>query len=358
MTTRRLAWSVGLAAAVACAALFAAAVRLFMPPAWGAPVPWTRTLLYNLAHFAIWAALAPALVWGARKLPLDRASWRVTVPVQLVASGVTAVAQLALAELALAPLLPAGDPVRPALIDGIRFSLAINFQSAVMTYWAICGLAYAGSFHAREVAAIELAGRARAQASEAQLRTLESHVAPHFLFNALNSVTALVDLDAQHAKQLLARIGDLLRRSLAARDATTMTVAEELAIVTDYLAIEQCRFADRLAVAIDADGAARRCRIPAFLLQPLVENAIRHGLQPSLEPVTIRIRAERDASRLRLEISDDASPAAAMQARDGLGLTRTRARLAQVYGAAHAFRAGPDARGFRVALEVPASEGA
>jgi hypothetical protein len=343
MGARRLAWAI--LAALACATLFATAVRLFMPPQWGAGVGWTRTLLYNLGHFAIWAALGPAIVWGARRLPLARRGWRVTIPAQLVASCLVAIAQLALAELVLAAVLPGDDPVRPSLVDAIRFTLAVNFQSAVMTYWAIAGLAYAYFFHTREVAA-----------AEAQLRTVESHVAPHFLFNALNSVTALVDLDPDAAKRLLARIGDLLRRSLAARDTPTLTLEEELEVVGDYLAIEQIRFADRLATAIDADPGARRCRIPAFLLQPLVENAIRHGLQPSLEPVTVRVTARRDGALLHLEIADDATTRTDARP-DGLGLTRTKARLAQAYGTDHALSAGVHpGGGYRVRIELPATE--
>lgn len=337
-------WVLGLVTVVALAALFASGVRLFMPPQWGAPVPWLRTFSYNLAHFALWAALAPLLWRLARALPLQR--WRWVVPVQLAVSCAIACSQLVLAELALVPLLPADDPVRPALADAIRFSLAINFQAAVMTYWAITGAAYALLFHRRAVAATQLA-------ADARFRTLESHVAPHFLFNALNSVAALVELDPPEATRLIARLGDLLRQSLATRERPTLTLDQELAVVARYLDIEQWRFADRLVVEIDANAAARRCEVPAFLLQPLVENAIRHGLQPSVEPVTIAVRARVDEQRLALEVSDDAAASAAPPGH-GFGLERTRARLAQSYGAAHAFRAGPGERGFRVEIEIPA----
>ena len=342
-------WWVGIAAVIAFAAVFATGVRVFMPPAWGAPVPWERTFLYNLAHFAIWASLMPALVRLAARLPFERGAWRWSVPIQVVASCAIAVGQLAMAELALSVILPATDPVRPSLVDGIRFSLAINFQSAVMTYWAISGAAYAYFFHRREV-------RARATAAEEKLTTLESHVAPHFLFNALNSVTALVDDEPAEAKRLIARIGDLLRHSLAARDRHTLSLDEELEVVTRYLDIEQARFADRLVISIDASGDARRCQVPAFLLQPLVENAIRHGLQPSIDPVTIAVRAHRGRDRLALEISDDARPVDRPSAGPGLGLERTRARLEWLYGSSYLFRSVPGADGFRVEIEIPAIE--
>jgi LytS/YehU family sensor histidine kinase len=248
----------------------------------------------------------------------------------------------------LAQLLPAGDPVRPSLADGIRFSLAINFQTAVMTYWAITGAVYAYGFHRREV---EL----RATAADEQWKTLESHLAPHFLFNALGSVTALVDDDPRAAKRLVAQLGDLLRQSLAARERHTLTLDEELESVTRYLDVEQARFADRLVVAIEADAGARRCQIPAFLLQPLVENAIQHCLQPSLEPVTIAVRARVDHDRLTVEISDDAAPVERTPGH-GFGLERTRARLDRLYGPAHRFDAASAARGFRVDIEIPATE--
>ena len=350
MASRRSMGIIAIAAVIAVAAVFATAVRLFMPPAWGAAVSWQRTLLYNLAHFAIWAALTPGLVRLAARLRLERGGWRWSVPIQVVASCVVASAQLVAAELALALIVPPSDPVRPSLVDGVRFSLAINFQAAVMTYWAIAGAAYAYFFHRREVAL-------RAAASDEQFRTLESHVAPHFLFNALNSVTALVDDEPAEARRLIARLGDLLRHSLAARDRHTLSLDGELDVVARYLDIERARFADRLIVEIDATGDARRCLVPAFLLQPLVENAIRHGLQPSLQPVTVAVRARRSAGRLVLEVRDDARPAHRAPAGDGLGLQRTRARLEHLYPGSHCFRAGEaSSGGFCVEIEIPASE--
>ncbi|HSS00123.1 MAG TPA: histidine kinase [Kofleriaceae bacterium] len=343
-------WSIAIAVVVAVAAVFATGVRLFMPPAWGAAVPWERTFVYNLAHFAIWAALAPALIRLAARLPLERGAWRASLPIQVVVGCAVAAGQLAAAELVLSVIVPSNDPVRPSLIDGVRFSLAINFQAAVMTYGAIAGAAYAYFFHRREVAL-------RAAAAEEQFRTLESHVAPHFLFNALNSVTALVDDEPDDAKRMIARLGDLLRHSLAARDRHTMSLDEELEVIVRYLDIERVRFADRLVVEIDAAADARRCQVPAFLLQPLVENAIRHGLQPSLQPVVIAVRAHRGDGRLALEVCDDAGPAIRAPAGDGLGLQRTRARLAHLYGASYLFRSGvAEPRGFRVEIEIPVSE--
>lgn len=341
-------WWIALAVIVVLAAFFATGVRVFMPAEWGAPVSWWRTFSYNLAHFAIWAALAPLLWRLARALPIDRRRWRWSVPIQIAASCAVAIGQLVLAELALSPFLPDGDPVRPALVDAIRFSLAINFQAAIMTYWAICGAAYAYMFHRREVAATEHAAAER-------FRTLESHVAPHFLFNTLNSVAALVDGDPTDAKRLLADLGDLLRDSLAARDLPMLPLDRELAVVARYLDIEQARFADRLLVEIDANGLARGCEVPAFLLQPLVENAIRHGLQPSIDPVTIAVRAHLVERRLSLEVCDDARAGDRSASSEGLGLQRTKARLEHCYGATHAFSAGRTGeRGFRVAIEIPA----
>ena len=333
---------------VVAAAFFATGVRVFMPPEWGAPVSWFRTFAYNLAHFGIWAAITPLLWRLTTALPITRRSWRWSVPLQLVASLAIALGQLALAEVVLRPFLPAGDPVRPAFTDAIRFSFAINLQSAVMTYWAICGAFYAHAFHRNEVAASQLA-------AEARFRALESHVAPHFLFNSLNSVSALIDLDAGEAKTLVARIGGVLRESIASRDELTQTLGAQLAVVDGYLAIERVRFSDRLVIVIDASEDARRCEVPAFLLQPLVENAIRHGLQPSEEPVTIAVRARLDDAQLVLEVSDDADVPVPTASRTGFGLERTRARLAQCYGDAHTFAAGPRAGvpGFQVSIGLP-----
>jgi hypothetical protein len=191
-------------------------------------------------------------------------------------------------------------------------------------------------------------------AREAELRALRAQLNPHFLFNSLNSINALVGSDPEGARRMCEGLGDFLRRTLALGARDSVTLGEELTLVERYLDIEQSRFGDRLRVerAVDPDAAV--CHVPPLLLQPLVENAIKHGIQDCLEGGAIRIEARREGALLKVVVENPVDADAPSRRGDGVGLENVRRRL-EVFGArdAQLSAARTDQR-FTVTLTLPA----
>jgi len=179
---------------------------------------------------------------------------------------------------------------------------------------------------------------------------------PHFLFNTLNAITTLVELDRQsQAAEMLGHLNVMLKRTLDRTTPEKVSLAQELEMVENYLAIEQVRFADRLRVDIKVDPAALHSLVPCFLLQPIVENAIRHGVANCEGAGTVEASAKRDGSRLRILVRNSGPTQKTRgTAGKGIGLKNTRERLAYFYPNEHAFNVGPlHSGGFEVAIDVP-----
>ncbi len=204
--------------------------------------------------------------------------------------------------------------------------------------------------HAREQAAA--AERAQAEAADARLAALQAQMNPHFLFNALNTIASLVRTDARAAEATTENLAAILRRTLDRSRSTLSTVEDEADYLRAYLSIEQERYGDRLAVEWEVDPAALPVRIPPMTLQPLAENALKHGIGARLEGGRMRISARRMEGVLRLEVEDDGA-GFAPDARDGTGLGNLRARLATLYGDRASLTITRLPRGARVAVGVP-----
>ncbi|MES2148348.1 MAG: histidine kinase [Pseudomonadota bacterium] len=221
------------------------------------------------------------------------------------------------------------------------------------------GMLYLSLASANATRAADLrAGAHRDAARLSEIRALRYQINPHFLFNVLNSLMALVGRgDMREAEALIAQIGRFMRYSLGADPLADAVLGDEIAMQMSYLELERRRFSHRLTVQLDVTEAAGAALVPSLLLQPLVENAIKHGLSRSTEPVTIRIRAtDLPNGRLQIVIEDDALPTAHGDAEDGLGigLNNVAERLALHFDATATCTAGPIApRGFRVELSLP-----
>jgi two-component system, LytTR family, sensor kinase len=229
----------------------------------------------------------------------------------------------------------------------------VLYHALVLLTWS---LLYLGARHYRAlVAERERSLRAESLAREARLLALRYQIGPHFLFNALNAISTLVVTDRKaDANAMIARLADLLRVSLQPPENGMITLRAELDIVRSYIAIERVRFADRLDVVIDADARTLDAPVPSMILQPLVENAVRHAVAVREEPTCVTISARHTADALVLTVKDDGSGAAGSRAGFGVGLGNTRARLAEAYGVAHGFSAGESTDGgFLVAISLP-----
>jgi two-component system, LytTR family, sensor kinase len=237
-------------------------------------------------------------------------------------------------------------PGYPRLVlNGVRFNIFL--------YILIAGAAHAVYFALRARDGQRHAERLEAQLTGARLDALRAQLQPHFLFNALGGIAELVHRDPHAADRMLVRLSRLLRTALDDRTEHVVTLAHELACLEPYLELERMRYGDRLTVIEDIEPAARGARVPVLLLQPLVENAIRHGIAPRPAPGTVTIRARLAGDAVRLEIEDD-GVGLAPGFTTGIGLRNTRARLAELYGDASelALGAGP-AAGTVVRISVP-----
>ncbi|HVO11855.1 MAG TPA: histidine kinase [Vicinamibacteria bacterium] len=189
---------------------------------------------------------------------------------------------------------------------------------------------------------------------EAELRALRAQIHPHFLFNSLNSINALIASRPEEARRLCVTLADFLRRSLTLGAREAIPLAEELELVEQLMAIEKVRFGDRLGHEVRADEAARACLVPPLLLQPLIENAVTHGIAQRLEGGTITVIAERRGDELQVAIENPRDPDAPARKGAGIGLQNVRRRLSALHPERSSLRLLPQADRFRVELRLPA----
>jgi LytS/YehU family sensor histidine kinase len=223
------------------------------------------------------------------------------------------------------------------------------------TYFFLVGLGHAVEYWREAQDRAVNAERLQRQLAEAQLEALQRQLQPHFLFNTLHTISGLMHNDVPRADLMIDRLSDLLRMSLRT-NAQQVTVKEELELLQKYLEIEQTRFRDRLTVKIDVKADTLDAYVPHFLLQPLAENAVRHGVAPRARPGRIAIGAFRNGDRLTIEIADsgDGLPPDKLAAiNHGVGLSNTRARLQHLYGDEHAFVFANVPDGFKVSVTIP-----
>jgi signal transduction histidine kinase len=231
------------------------------------------------------------------------------------------------------------------------------FPVSVLQAILLVGIAHGFTYYVRLRSQELQASRLRASLSEARLQALKMQLQPHFLFNALNAVSTLIHRDPEAADQMLASLAAFLRHTLATAQAQEVPLAEELRFLELYLEIEQVRFGHRLQVAMRVERGTRQALVPHLILQPLVENAIRHGIATLVEGGRVEISAAREGEQLRLRVRDNGVglAAAGRSARgEGVGLASTRGRLEQLYGAAHHFTLSEPAGGGTLAdLSIP-----
>ena len=307
-------------------------------------------VLLNLPIWLFWAAVTPGIVWLARRWP---PRWRIASWAPHLAAVVFLVgASSALVSLVNVAFYPFQEPV--------------GFRSMLVGYltnrWQYGLLIYAGTLGAwsayeawRRLGERELhAAQLQAQLAGARLDALRRQLDPHFLFNALQTVSALVPEDPRAAQRTLALLGDLLRTVLEGGGRQEIPLEQELDFLDRYLEIERTRFPDRLRVRLEVDERARSMLVPPFLLQPLVENAVRYAVAPRAGEAHVEVSVRLDDGRLLLAVRDD-GPGPAPDATLGVGLRATRARLDTLYDGRHRFelRRRPEG-GAEALVELPA----
>jgi len=333
------------------------AAQLFVRAASGeAPMPWADALLLTLPRWLLLGALAPGVEIVTTRFPLSRESLARALAAHVPAGVLFAVLHLAGCVV-----------VYGFLIEGIpnrfpfRFSrlLTVYLAGDLLIYGALVAvfsaLRLAGESRERTLAA----SRLEAELRDAQLDTLRAQLNPHFIFNVLNAASVLARKgDGEGVLRMLGALSELLRTSLDPSLRREVALSSEMALLERYIEIQSARFADRLTVHRSVSPETLDALVPSMVLQPLVENAIRHGVGTRPGPGTVTVRARREGGSLRLEVEDDGPGFGAGSSGRGdgmgIGLANTRARLAHLYGEAHRFEAGNLASGGAVvALTIP-----
>ncbi len=316
----------------------------------GSPVTWQFAVTRSLADWYVFALLSLPAIGFARKFPLGSAPLRLLAAVHLVASLVFSLVWM---------LLRAGVAVwleSLSFSDMLQHALVATLFFNLLVYWVVVTVTHAVGFYRslreRERRTLEL----EKHVTEARLLALQMQLNPHFLFNALHGISALMYRDVDAADRMLVRLSELLRHALDRTDAQRVPLRDELAFLDRYLELEQIRFGDRLTVQHAIEEAARDALVPNLLLQPLVENALKHGIEPQVKPGVITLRANLvNGRRVHLEVEDNGRGLApGTLAEGGIGTANSRSRLAQLYGpnARIEFLPGADG-GLRVVIEFP-----
>jgi two-component system, LytTR family, sensor kinase len=322
-----------ISAAWSVPALLSAFEQYMQGPVFGQPpAPW-RSVLYNAFDWFLYALLTPVVLRAGRRFPLRRPYLVRHVFIHIVGALLLCIVWAGLGTLlrmAMFPIPPAGEALR-----GFASWILTTLPFGVSVYFALVGIEHAlfyfGEAREREVQAVRLSG----QLAEARLSALRMQLNPHFLFNSLNAITVLVrDQQTAAAARMLELLSDVLRQVLRADAAHETLLSKELEFVERYLAIEQVRFSDRLRPRIEAEPAALDAVVPSFVLQPLVENALRHGIARKASAGELQIAARVEGDQLVLTVRDDGPglEAGGPARPGGVGLDNIRARLAALYG--------------------------
>jgi two-component system LytT family sensor kinase len=326
----------------------------------GWPVDWLWTVAFEFLYWTPWIFLTPFLLFMVRRFRLEPDSWRRTVWPHLGAAILVAVLQTGAADLLqYGALVLAGRPEEQV----VRFgqSMRVGFPVLVLTafwkYWVFVGVYYAFDYY-RKYRERELrASKLESQLATAELQALKGQLHPHFLFNTLHSVSMLNLTDADQANRILVLLSDLLRGTLDSDRAQEVPLRSELDLVDRYLQIERIRLGDRLAVEYRVDESLLGAMVPSLILQPIVENAIRHGVSRRSSPGTVVIRGGRHGNALTLDVENDGPGLRAdwlLQRDAGLGLRNCDARLAALYDSEGRIEVtAREGSGVRVRITIP-----
>jgi signal transduction histidine kinase len=323
---------------------------------------WWRIVFWQLIVWQAWACLTPVILGPVRRFAASGDSWfrgfLLHLPVSLVLPTVHA-AVATYFRMQIRPFDVWSD-IRP-FVEQYKGELSSLLLFDFFVYWAVLGVGYAFDYRERyrerEAAASEL----KAQLAQAQLEALKVQLHPHFLFNTLHTISGLVrGTQTQPAVNMIAGLSELLRRALDSADEQEVPLREEVKFVRLYLDIQSVRFSDRLTVRMDVSPETLDALVPNMILQPLVENAVRHGISPHELPGTISISAYRAGRMLHVEVADDGPGLESgwrMEGSEGIGLANTVERLKRLYGAEHRFelRNGVG-RGVTASLVIPFRE--
>ncbi len=309
-------------------------------------IDWAEAVIGTLPEWWLWFLLTPAVLWMARRFRFERAMWWPAAIVHLIAGCLLSILLLALFA-ALCQSMGWAISGNPTFASKLWFLFSVKFHWDVLTYAMVVAVVQASDYYRKFQEREALLARA-------QLNVLKSQLHPHFLFNSLHATMALIRRDPPAAERMIMRLSELLRATLESSGEHEVPLKQEIRFLEQYLEIERTRFADRLNVSMEIDPQALELPVPNMILQPLVENAVKHGISPRAAKGTIVVRARRDNGHLRLEVIDDGVGLGPGPVREGIGLSNTRERLRQLYGERQKLQLfAPPEGGFTACMEIP-----
>jgi two-component system, LytTR family, sensor kinase len=316
-----------------------------------------KLLILNLALWYVPALLMPAVVWAARRFSFD-SGHKLRAVLAHAAGALTFASTHIVALIAVRFLLyDAGG--KPPLVPWPRYFQNRIFEqvdASLMVYAAIIGVSHAIAYYHESQERKLRAAQLETSLVEARLKTLEAELHPHFLFNTLHAISTLVHRDPESADRMISRLSDLLRITFDRTGEPKVSLKDEIDFLQKYLDIEQTRFQDRLTVSVNIDPEALDGEVPRMILQPIVENAIKHGIAGRNGGDTVQITAGRDNGRLWMQVRDNGGglQVRTLKAlRTGVGLSNTRARLDCLYGRHYRLEFTDKHGGLSVLIEIP-----
>lgn len=321
---------------------------------------WSAAAFTQFTYCFLWALVTPLVIYFSRRFQLDKQNWRRHLLIHfffsiLLVVGIGSVHQIIGYEYFGRPL------GRVYKFSNTLRNVSYNVSENFATYGLIVLLCHAFGYYKRYRKGELMALQLESMLAQAQLQSLKMQLHPHFLFNTLHSISALLYSDVEAARRMIVLLGDFLRLTLDSAGKQEVNVEQEIQFLRGYLEIEQIRFQDRLTVRVNVEPQAMKVKVPNLILQPIVENAIRHGIAPRSAPGLIEIDVKRQNGVLHMEVRDNGpglhvNHSSIKLFKGGLGLSNTRARLDKLYGSAHRFELenNPDG-GLTVTLEVPSN---
>ena len=318
----------------------------------GEALDWSTSARTALAAGIAWLLLVPVVIAADRQLPLAR---DVLYPRLLLHVPLSVVVSWAFAYVYYGASRALGVPVEAAVLTGSPVSAFHRFNWLV--YWVVIGWYVASEYQDQARDRTVRTAELERLLTQSRLDTLRTQLHPHFLFNALNAISAHVESAPRTARWMLEQLGDLLRLALDHAEDQVIPLQRELAFVDRYMKLQKVRYEDRLDVVLDVDPLALQALVPTFILQPLLENAIRHGIATRSAPGQIEIQAWCEGDALHLSVRDDGPGLAVnwdIERQAGVGLSNTRERLKRLYGDRQSFAiAGAVGSGVQVDLRFP-----
>ena len=322
------------------------------------PIPYKQAFLVQGIGCFLWALVTPLVLWLARRFRIDRHRWFRKVLIHFVISVALVTTLISLHFIIYMVLAGRAGSITPLRLLGYLYP---NLDRWLLVYWLILLMSHAFNYYNSYRKGELKASQLRTQLVQSQLEALKMQVQPHFLFNTLHSISALLSKDTDGARKMITRLGDFLRLTLENSGSMEVTLQQEIEFLHGYLEIERVRFQDRLTTEIKIDPAVLDARVPNLILQPIVENAMRHAIVNSRSG-HVEITAAPRNGVVRIEVNDNGPGLQVDRTLEtrrgkGLGLTNTQARLTGLYGTSARFEmTNRSSGGLTVMIEIPRHE--